>query len=74
MKNIDKKNKAAFEDIPKAEIQKGIINHKKAAYYFESIEKSQLKAAKSTFKTLWHTILAKNEAQKEDIKHQTARF
>jgi hypothetical protein len=70
---------------PTTENQKGIDNHKKAATHFEAAAKNHLeaakhhesgnheKAAKSTVEAHGHSCVA-NEAQKEDVKHHTAKF
>jgi hypothetical protein len=85
MKNKDTKSKTALEVIPKAANQKGIDNHKMAATHFEAAAKSHLeaakhhesgnheKAAKCTIEAHGHSYVA-NEAQKEDVKHHTAKF
>jgi hypothetical protein len=85
MKSSETKSKTELEAIPKAENQKGIDNHKKAASHFEAAAKSHLqaakhhesgnheKAAKCTVEAHGHACVA-NEAQKEDVKHHTAKF
>ena len=67
-----------------AENKKGIENHKKAATHFEAAAKSHLeaakhhesgnhdKAAKCTVEAHGHACVA-NDAQKEDVKHHTAK-
>lgn len=66
MKNTETTSKTELQEIPKAENQKRIDNHKKAATHFEA-------AAKSTIEAHGHSSLA-NEAQKEDVKHHTTKF
>lgn len=82
METKEKNSKTELQIIPKAENQKGIDNHKKAASHFEAAAKSHLeaakhhengnheKAAKSTMEANGHSTLA-NEVQKEDVKHHT---
>lgn len=84
MKNTEA-NKTDLQVNPKAENQKGIDNHKKAATHFEAAAKSHSeaakhhesghheKAAKSTVEAHGHSSLA-NEAQKEDVKHHTTKM
>ena len=77
--------KTALEIVPKSENQKGIDNHLRAAAHFEAAAKSHQeaakhhaagdheKAAKSTVEAHGHACVA-NEAQKEDVKHHTAKL
>ncbi|MBK7884588.1 MAG: hypothetical protein IPJ81_12995 [Chitinophagaceae bacterium] len=72
MKNIEINSKTDLQVIPKAENQKGIDNHKKAATHFEAAAKSHHEAAKCTVEAHGHSCVA-NEAQKEDVKHHTTK-
>jgi hypothetical protein len=85
MKNTETKSKKEVVATSKAENQKGIDNHIKAATHFEAAAKSHLeaakhhesgeheKAAKCTVEAHGHSCVA-NEAQKEDVKHHTSKF
>ncbi len=85
MKNTETNSKTDLQVISKVENEKGIDNHKKAATHFEAAAKSHLdaakhhqsgnheKAAKCTVEAHGHSCVA-NEAQKEDVKHHTAKF
>jgi len=80
METKEKNSKTGPTTNPKAEISKGIENHKKAAAHFEAAAKSHLEAAnhhevgnhenaaKCTVEAHGHACLA-HEAQKEDVKH-----
>lgn len=80
MKNIKVTEKTGKDVVPKAETQKGIENHKKAAIHFEAAAKSHSdaakhhengnheKAIKSTIEAHGHASLAK-EAQRQGVKH-----
>lgn len=85
MKTTEINNKTELELVTKAENQKGIEHHKKAAVHFGEAAKIHLeaakhhengdheKAAKSTVEAHGHSYVAM-EAQKEDVKHHTAKF
>jgi len=85
MKHAETNSKNAVEPMSKSENLKGINNHKKASSHFEAAAKSHLeaaqyhesghheKAAKSTVEAHGHACVA-YEAQKEDVKHHTAKF
>ena len=85
MTNSVTNSKTEVEVIPNAENHKGIENHKKAATHFEAAAKSHHEAAlhhtngnhdnaaKSTVEAHGHSSLA-NDAQKEDVRHHTAKL
>jgi len=83
MKTTQVKTRAETEDIPKAENNTGIENHKKAAEHFQAAAKNHLaaakhheeghhdKAAKCTVNAHGHSCLG-NEAQKKDVKYHAS--
>ncbi|OYU82791.1 MAG: hypothetical protein CFE24_14185 [Flavobacterium sp. BFFFF2] len=83
METLEKTSKTAPEAASKAEMQKGIDNHKKAAAHFESAAKSHLaaakhhedghheKAAKCTVDAHGHACMGK-DAQTQDVKHHAS--
>lgn len=84
MKNTHMPYKTESEIIPKAENQRGIENHRKAASHFEAAAKSHMeavahhqngnheKAAQSTAAAHGHSNLG-CEAQKEDAKQHALK-
>jgi hypothetical protein len=85
MKTTETPPQTALKVVPKTENQKGIDNHMRAAAHFEAAARSHKdaakfhelgdheKAAKSTVEAHGHSCVA-NEAQKEDVKHHTAKL